>query len=318
MSHGVSSFKCSTTLELATLAEVGARDVLLAMPMSHASTIRVVELAAQHPGTIVSALADAEQQLDGWPASVGLMIDINVGMDRTGIGVDDVEGVAQIARGTLQRGIPLAGLHAYDGHLAYLSPGERASAVEAEIGRLARLVASLKGVGIPIANVVTSGSLTFADAARDKRLTQDGLQHQLSPGTIVYSDMTTAEHIAIPNYQAAVHVLSRIISQPAAGVVTCDAGHKAVSADAGVPTCSVVGWPRLVPQNPSEEHLPIAGDPSDLPHIGELIELVPRHVCPTVNLYDNAILIEADGTSRLANIEARGHEMNLPRIATSV
>jgi D-serine deaminase-like pyridoxal phosphate-dependent protein len=80
-----------------------------------------------------------------------------------------------------------------------------------------------------------------------------------------------------------------------------------VSADAGVPTCKVVGRPSLTATTPSEEHLPIHGDPRDLPQVGDLIELVPRHVCPTVNLYDAAILVEPEGVNRLIEVEARGH-----------
>jgi hypothetical protein len=40
-------------------------------------------------------------------------------------------------------------------------------------------------------------------------------------------------------------------------IFTCDAGHKAVSADAGVPTGAVVGHTDWKPGKPSEEHLPI-------------------------------------------------------------
>ncbi len=312
LEHGIRSFKCATTLELATLARVGAPDVLLAMPLSEASSARAAGVAAAHPAMSVSGLAESEEALRGWPESLGLMIDVNVGMDRTGIDAGDVEGVAAIARAALERGVALTGLHAYDGHLAMLPSEERTAAVEVAIERVAELAGLLRGAGIPIEAVVTSGSLTFADAARSDRLVRRGLRHQLSPGTVVYSDTTTAEHVGDIPYRTAAHVLTRVVSAPAPGLVTCDAGHKAVSADAGVPTCVVVGHPRLVPQKPSEEHLPIAGDPSLLPPVGALLELAPRHVCPTVNLYDSAILVGADGTASLVTVDARGHEANLP------
>ena len=52
-------------------------------------------------------------------------------------------------------------------------------------------------------------------------------------------------------------MVSTVVSHPQANYLTCDARHKAVSADAGVPNCAVVGRPDLVPLKPSEEHLPI-------------------------------------------------------------
>jgi D-serine deaminase-like pyridoxal phosphate-dependent protein len=310
MAHGITSFKCATTLELETLAEVGAKDVLVAMPLSIATAIRVQAIASRHPNMSVSALADSERALDHWPQSVGLMIDLNVGMDRTGI-EPDVEKVVSLARLTLERGLDLAGLHAYDGHLMMLPPTGRNAKVSASIELLVRLLESLQRRGIQIKNVVTSGSTTFHCAVLDGRLSMTGVRHQVSPGTVVYSDMTTAERLESIDYETAVHVLSRVLSAPTRGVVTCDAGHKAVSADAGVPTCVVVGQPSLTAAAPSEEHLPIRGSMNELPQVGELIELAPRHVCPTVNLFNTAILVESDGSSRLLEIEARGHEASI-------
>ena len=74
------------------------------------------------------------------------------------------------------------------------------------------------------------------------------------------------------------------MSHPSSGRVTCDAGHKTVSADAGAPTCAVIGRSDLLPLKPSEEQLPseVAPD-SPIPALGEALYLVPRHICPTVN-----------------------------------
>ena len=88
----------------------------------------------------------------------------------------------------------------------------------------------------------------------------------------------------------AVLVVSRVVSRPHEGIVTCDAGHKSVSADAGVPTCVVVGHPELTPLGPSEEHLPMKAA-STGPEVGEELYLLPRHVCPTVNNFDCALLV---------------------------
>src|SRR5260370_7098714 len=83
--------------------------------------------------------------------------------------------------------------------------------------------------------------------------------HRVSRGTTVYCDATTLAQLPSEyGYRPAVLVLTRVVSHPRAGVITCDAGHKSVSADAGVPTCVVIGHPELTPLSPSEEHLPMA------------------------------------------------------------
>jgi len=97
--------------------------------------------------------------------------------------------------------------------------------------------------------------------------------------------------------------------------VTCDAGHKSVSADAGVPTCVVMGRPDLQPLKPSEEHLPLEVTPgAPAPNIGERLYLVPRHVCPTVNNFDEALIVEGGMIRGSARVRARGHENPLTLI----
>ena len=49
---------------------------------------------------------------------------------------------------------------------------------------------------------------------------------------------------------------------------------------------------------PSEEHLPVKVDASaTVPEIGSLVYLMPRHVCPTVNNFDEAVMVAGGGDS---------------------
>jgi D-serine deaminase-like pyridoxal phosphate-dependent protein len=317
LAHGVTAFKCATTRELQALVDAGATDVLFAMPVMEASAARLAEIAAQHPALALSALTDAAAMLDRWPAGVGLTIDLDVGMHRTGLEVDDHDSVLALAVEALERGIALAGLHAYDGHLGPLAPAERRSAVHAALDRVAAVAERLIDAGIPTPLISTSGSLTFIDAVEHEGLARLGVPHQVSPGTVVYFDLTSERCLGRDlGYRAAAQVVARVISSPREGWITCDAGHKAVSADAGIPTCAVAGRPDLEPEIPSEEHLPIHGT-ARLPALGDLLALVPRHVCPTVNLFDSAILLDADRSPRVIPVTARGHESSprpgLPR-----
>jgi D-serine deaminase-like pyridoxal phosphate-dependent protein len=63
-------------------------------------------------------------------------------------------------------------------------------------------------------------------------------------------------------------------------------------------------------------HLPIHGT-ARLPALGDLLALVPRHVCPTINLFDSAILLDAGNPPRVIPVTARGRESSpapdLPR-----
>ena len=104
-------------------------------------------------------------------------------------------------------------------------------------------------------------------------------------------------------------VLSRVISKPNDGLVTCDAGSKSVASEAGAPVAYVVGHPQLVAQSPSEEHLPLKVTGATGPDYGEVLLLVPKHVCPTVNLAEQALLVEEDGSATVVDVKARAHDL---------
>ena len=44
------------------------------------------------------------------------------------------------------------------------------------------------------------------------------------------------------------------------------------------------------------------------PPLGSLLRLVPRHVCPTVNLADEAALLRGGELTEVVAVAARGHE----------
>jgi len=132
----------------------------------------------------------------------------------------------------------------------------------------------------------------------------------VSPGTVIYCDTTSLAQLpAEYEYLPATVVMTRVVSHPAPGMVTCDAGHKTVSADAGVPTCVVLGHPELEPLAPSEEHLPMrVADGAVVPAIGEFLYLVPRHVCPTVNNFDDAVIVSDRKLIAVEPVSSRGRE----------
>jgi D-serine deaminase-like pyridoxal phosphate-dependent protein len=70
----------------------------------------------------------------------------------------------------------------------------------------------------------------------------------------------------------------------------------------------VVGHPEFEPQAPSEEHLPIRINGGTVPHIGDQLYLLPRHICPTVNNFDQAMIVRGGKIVGLAPVSARGRE----------
>jgi D-serine deaminase-like pyridoxal phosphate-dependent protein len=317
--HGIENVKCSTTLELAAACESGVRDALVAYAMVGANARRVVEIAAAHPQVRVSILVENAAQAAGWRGTpIGLFIDVNPGMNRTGIEQEHIGEIVALA-GSI--GDAFRGIHYYDGQISGLdSMAERERVAHAGYDRLMRIVAALEQAGIPTGEVITSGTPAFPCAMSYEPFRGGRFVHRASPGTVVYSDATSLGQLSGDyDYQPAAVVVSTVVSHPTSSYITCDAGHKSVSADAGVPTCTVIGHAEFKPLKPSEEHLPVevpAAVPP--PEIGSVLYLVPRHICPTVNNFDDALIVERGEIIGVERVTARGHESPVGRASQPV
>jgi D-serine deaminase-like pyridoxal phosphate-dependent protein len=223
---------------------------------------------------------------------------------------DDEQAILALARAATDAGVAFRGLHYYQGHLTSLDRAERERAVHAGYDRLLELVTCVERAGLPVEEIITAGTPAFPSTLTYKPFTGGAIRHSASPGTVVYTDATTLMQLPREfGYQPAALVLATVVSHPSAGRVTADAGHKAISADAGDPTCAVVGRPELVGAQLSEEHLPLDARPgARLPEIGETLYLAPRHVCPTVNNFDSALMVESGRILSVEHVTARGHE----------
>ncbi|HLK48581.1 MAG TPA: alanine racemase [Bryobacteraceae bacterium] len=311
---GIAQAKCSTTVELAAACAAGMKDVLLAYPVVGANAARVAELAAENRSARISVLVENSRQAASWKGrSVGLFIDLNPGMDRTGMEQGDLAAIVALVRDINAAGIEFRGLHYYDGHVTAPAMEERETAAHRNYERLMEIVTAVERAGFPVGEVITSGTPAFPCAANYAPFRSGRFVHRASPGTVIYSDMSSLTQLPAEwGYQPAAVVVSTVVSHPKANYLTCDAGHKAVSADAGVPTCAVAGRPDLVPLKPSEEHLPMEVTGGVRPEIGEALYLIPRHVCPTVNNFDDALIVAGQRPAAIEKVTARGHEAPLP------
>ena len=312
--HGIANFKCSTSLELLTVCENGASDVVVAYPMVGASARRIRAIADQFPGTEVSALVETREQIEPWKDSrIGLFIDINPGMDRTGIEQNRVDEIVGLARAIQNAGQIFRGLHYYDGHLSSLALPERNAVAHKGYDRLMEIVEAFERAGVPILEIITAGTPAFPCSLSYARFNDASFIHRVSPGTVVYNDCSSLAQLPSEyRYRPAAVVVSTVVSHPSPGRFTCDAGHKTVSADSGVPTCAVISHPEYLPSRPSEEHLPINVS-GDSPRIGDAIYLVPKHICPTVNNFDYALLVISGKIAGVERVTARGREAPLTK-----
>ena len=249
---------------------------------------------------------------------MSVFVDVNPGMNRTGVPEDSTEAILSLCQSIVSSGLRFRGLHYYDGHLSKYGIPERCTHAHRGYERLMHIVEAL-AYRIKVPEVITAGTPAFPCSLSFLGFSDPPFLHRVSPGTVVYCDTTSLAQLPPEyGYLPAVVVMTRVVSHPAPGMITCDAGHKSVSADAGVPTCVVVGHLELEPLTPSEEHLPMrlaAG--AAAPAIGELLFLVPRHVCTTVNNFDHAMIISGGNLIAVEPVSARGRERPIQIVMTA-
>jgi D-serine deaminase-like pyridoxal phosphate-dependent protein len=292
MEAGIKKFKCATIAEAEVLGMCEAPDVLLAYQPIGPKLKRLIRLIQKYPVTQYACLIDniaAAEAISVEALANGLQIpvyiDLNVGMNRTGISPDAKAVDLYIAANNLQ-GIKPVGLHAYDGHIHEPELDVRIMKSEAILATVLNLQADIESKGIAKPLIIAGGSPTFPFYA-DK----EGLD--CSPGTFIYWDAGYDEAFAEQDFIPAVLVVTRVISLPDETKICLDLGHKSIAAESPLDRrVRFLNASELQPISQSEEHLVMEAGKGHTYKPGDVLYGLPYHVCPTVAAYERAITIE--------------------------
>ncbi len=284
---GIDKFKVSTIAEAEMTAMAGGRDILLAYPCVGPNAMRLAGLMADFPTTRFSTLVDnptSLRELSEVAVAAGieipLLVDLNVGMDRTGI-EPGPEAIALYQSMTDTPGVVAAGLHVYDGHLRDPDPEVMATLVGEVRGRVRGMIRALCDAGLQIPRLVAGGTPTSPLWAAEG---EGEVKVEVGPGTTVLWDVGQAKVSPSLDYLNAAVLFARVISRPTGDRICLDLGHKAVAAEMPQPR---VHWCTLEDAEPvlqSEEHLVLQTDRADDYPVGTVLYGIPQHICPTVAL----------------------------------
>jgi D-serine deaminase-like pyridoxal phosphate-dependent protein len=305
---GVASVKCATPKEVHFAAQAGVRDILLAYPIVGPLALHVAGIQRDYPALRLQVLADHPAQIEplaracvAMRVEVGVMVDVNSGMNRTGVGMG-TDALALVERVRDARGIRFSGLHSYGSPPAQGLPDERAAVYRRALHTVIDTRRALERRGISVPRVVAGNSLDFELAAQT-----DGID-EVSPGTWILWDKGY-EGLLPDHFVYAALVVGRVISRPSPTLFAVDAGYKSVSADPAIPHAQVLSVPGSEVVGRWEEHLLVRlAEPSAAPEVGTPVYIVPVHICSTVNLWDEAVVVNGRGeiVGRW-QIAARGH-----------
>ena len=309
---GLHKHKVATLAEAEMVAQAGGQDVLIAYPLVGPNLDRLANLIRAYPETTFRVLVDHPESARalskvaaGLDRPVSTLVDLDVGMGRTGIapGDDAAKLYALIAD---LPGLSADGLHAYDGHQRATDPAERRADSNAGLKPALDLRDRLIAAGLPVPRLVLGGTPTFPIHATS---TIPGTE--CSPGTSTLFDAGYATKFPDLPFRPAALLLTRIISVPRAGGFTLDLGHKAVAADPVGARLSLPDLPDAEFGGQSEEHLVVRTSESDKYAPGDHFLAVPMHVCPTVALHQRAYVVRDGEIVDMWEVAARNRVLTI-------
>jgi D-serine deaminase-like pyridoxal phosphate-dependent protein len=134
---------------------------------------------------------------------------------------------------------------------------------------------------------------------------------ECSPGTTVLWDASYATKFADLKFYNATVLLTRVVSKPAGNRLCLDLGHKAVASEMPHPRVVFPDLPDAQFITHSEEHLVLESEAAARLGVGDELLGVPWHVCPTLALHEEAVLIEQGKVTGSCRIEARARKLTV-------
>lgn len=172
---------------------------------------------------------------------------------------------------------------------------------------------AIRAAGVEIQDISAGSTPTWRQAA------ETGLVTEVRPGTYIFGDwMLTREHCATFE-QIAVRLYATVVSTPAPGYAILDGGTKTFPMDIPLdaepyhyPGYAIPigkdGQPdwNLQLRRMNEEHGILTAQNGETGlTVGQVLELVPIHVCTAVNM-QNHVFVAQGGVLRPMDVAARG------------
>lgn len=301
-----------------TVAKIGEADVmaaatpaeiLVAFPILGSEKLkRLAELA--HKRRILISL-DSERTarevsaaVAAQGARIGVLVEFDAGLHRCGLqtGADCAQLAAEVHA---MPGLEFRGLMMYPGNIwGELAQRENEVVTVGEV--LAGILSAFEDARIPV-EIVSGGSTPSSSLSHEiKGLTE------IRPGTYVFNDLNTYYQGVCAVEDCAARVVATVVSTAVPGRAMIDAGSKTFSSDllssgpkSGYGMVLEAPEAKLFKLNEEHGHLDITGS-SHRFQVGEVLTVIPNHVCTCVNMHDEVFLVREGQTAGSWRVAARG------------
>lgn len=294
---GARGITCQKLGEAEVMAEAGLDDILISYNLIGAEKMmrlgrlarRATVTVAADNAVVVDGLAEAAVLAER-PLSV--VVECDTGRKRAGVETPN-EAVALARRIAATPGLSFAGLMLYPTEDGWPQAQRFLDAA----------AAGLRDAGLAATIVSTGGSPNLKHLGELKGATE----HR--PGTYIFNDrMQVAAGVAGWG-DCALNVYATVVSRAAPGRGILDAGSKTLTADTGGLDGFglILDHPQARISGFAEEHgfLDLSRSATE-PQVGEVVRIVPNHVCVVVNMVDELVMVRGEEIVGTLPVAARG------------
>jgi len=307
---GISRFKCATVSEAEMIAMSGAEEALIAYQPVGPKVMRILNLMMKYPGTRFSVIIDCIEAaenisgtFEGAGKSIDTYIDIDAGMNRTGIPAGE-EAFRLYEMCSESEGLNFKGLHVYDGHITegeFQIREQKCKRGYIDIYLLKKRIEKKEGRNIEL---VAGGTPTFPyHAGKEETI--------CSPGTPLLWDFGYGEKYSDLDFLHAAVVATRVISKVKHNLLCLDLGYKSIAAESPMPRVKFLNLPVIKQLKQSEEHLVVEVRDNSLYNLGDIFYGVPLHICPTCALYNEAVVVDKNKKVGIWKVIARDRSISI-------
>jgi D-serine deaminase-like pyridoxal phosphate-dependent protein len=285
LAHGAAGLTVATISEAELFADAGCQSVFIAYPV-WAGGGRRGRIAALHERTDLRVGVDsvrAAEELARAARGLRVLIEVDSGQHRTGVPAHEA---ADLAVSCLRLGLEVTGAFTHPGQ-AYVAPDAAAGAAADERRELAEAGAALRRV-TGREPELSGGSTPTACAGVTAPLTE------VRPGTYAFYDRQQMRLSRVTPADVALTVAARVVSVPRPNEAVLDCGSKTLSSDRPAWLDGhglLLDAPEAAIAVLSEEHAVVTGLRTQLA-VGDLVGVIPNHVCTTVNLARELVIVD--------------------------
>jgi D-serine deaminase-like pyridoxal phosphate-dependent protein len=300
---GAIGVTCAKLGEAEVMAAAGIRDILIANQIVGAKKIERLVNLQRHAEVKVAVDCEANILEIGQAAvakgvEVGLLVDVNNGMNRTGVapGQPALE-LSRLAHATA--GVRYLGLMAYEGHAIEIDDsGLKRQKIEEAVGLLAMSAELCREAGLPVQILSGGGSGTYKVTPFLPGITE------IQAGGAIFSDIA---------YQAwevettpCLFVRATVTSRAVPNRLVFDAGWKALPAWFAYKP-KAIGLAGVASMAMSAEHGVVTLEaPNDAVHVGDAFDFIVGYGDMTVFLHDQLYGVRAGIVEVVWDIQGRG------------